>query len=371
MLSSANPRAGYLAHKEEIDSAIRNVMENGRYIMGPQVAEFEEHFAGYLGVAHCIGVASGTDALQLSLRACGVKAGDGVITASHTAVATVAAVDWIGAIPVLVDVDSSTQTLDPQKVEDTLRWAGSIHIKAIIAVHLYGNPADMNALRTIAERYGVILIEDCAQAHGAALDDDKVGSIGECGAFSFYPTKNLGAFGDGGAVVARGDHIANGVRSLQQYGWRERYISEREGYNSRLDELQAAVLNAKLQWLDDGNNRRRGIAAQYAGGLSGLPLDLPRERPGVRHVYHQYVIQSAERDPLQCFLANQGIQTAILYPMAVHQQPAYRDRAVIGQGGMDVTEQVVRRILSLPMYPELDDANVEKVIKTVRGYFGK
>lgn len=369
MLLSANPRAGYLAHKEEIDSAIRNVMENGRYILGPQVGDFEGRFARYLGVAHCIGVASGTDALQLSLRACGVKVGDGVITASHTAVAIVAAIDWIGATPVLVDVDSSTQTLDPQKVEDTLRRAGSIDVKAIVAVHLYGNPADMNALQTIAERYGAALIEDCAQAHGAAIDDAKVGSIGECGAFSFYPTKNLGAFGDGGAVAVKSERIADSVRSLRQYGWRERYISEREGYNSRLDELQAAVLNVKLRWLNDGNDRRRGIAALYARGLSGLPIDLPRERPGVRHVYHQYVIQSAERDQLQRYLANKGIQTAILYPMAVHQQPAYRDRAIIGKGGMDVTEHVVRRILSLPMYPELEDADVEKVIETVRGYF--
>ncbi len=371
MLQSANPHAGYLAHKEEIDAAIRDVMENGRYILGPRVGEFEEHFARYLGVAHCSGVASGTDALQLSLRACGVRAGDGVITASHTAVATVAAIDWIGANPILVDVDPSTQTLDPQKVEDTLRRAGPPAVKAIVAVHLYGHPAEMMALKTIAARCGAALIEDCAQGHGAAIDGAKAGSIGECGAFSFYPTKNLGAFGDGGAVVAQDERIADNVRMLRQYGWRERYISEREGYNSRLDELQAAVLDVKLRWLDADNDRRRGIAARYTAGLAGLALDLPVERPGCLHVYHQYVIQSAERDQLQRHLANSGIQTSILYPLAVHQQPAYRDRAIIGRGGMEVTERVVQRILSLPLYPELENGEVEKVIETVRGYFGR
>lgn len=258
MIFSADPRAGYLAHRSEIDSAMSNVMENGRYILGPKVREFEVHFAEYLGVEHCIGVANGTDAVQLSLRACGVKAGDGVITASHTAVATVAAVEWLGAIPVLVDIDPESYTLDPQKVEDTLRRRKtSVIIKAIIAVHLYGHPSDMNALRDIADRYGVVLIEDCAQAHGAAVGDRKAGSMGECGAFSFYPTKNLGSFGDGGAIVTVDAGIAERLRSLQQYGWRERYISESVGYNSRLDELQAAVLDVKLHWLDAGSERRR------------------------------------------------------------------------------------------------------------------
>jgi dTDP-4-amino-4,6-dideoxygalactose transaminase len=372
MLFSANPHAGYLAHKSEIDFAMRNVMENGRYILGPKVRDFEVHFAKYLGVDHCIGVANGTDAVHLSLRACGVKTGDGVITASHTAVATVAAVEWLGAIPVLVDIDPESYTLDPQKVEDTLRERKTtLIIKAIIAVHLYGHPSDMNALRDVADRYGVVFIEDCAQAHGAAFGDRKAGSMGECGAFSFYPTKNLGAFGDGGAIVTVDAGIAERLRSLQQYGWRERYISEDVGYNSRLDELQAAVLDVKLQWLDAENEQRRRIAALYNDGLSGMPFDLPREKPRARHVYHQYVIQSAERDKLRLYLESHGIQTSILYPMAVHQQPAYRNRLMVGEGGMAVTETIVQRILGLPIYPELGDAEVERVVENIRSYFKK
>jgi len=370
MILSTDPSAGYLAHRSEIDSAMRNVMENGRYILGPKVRDFEEHFAKYLGMAHCIGVANGTDAVHLSLRACGVKAGDGVITASHTAVATVAAVEWLGAVPVLVDIDPESYTLDPQKVENTLRRIKTtLTIKAIVAVHLYGHPSDMNALRDIADLSGIVLIEDCAQAHGAAVGDRKAGSMGACGAFSFYPTKNLGAFGDGGAIVTDDAGIAERLRSLQQYGWRERYISEGAGYNSRLDELQAAILDVKLQWLDAGNERRRRIAALYRDGLAGMPLDLPREKPGVHHVYHQYVIRSAERDRLRIYLESKGIQTSILYPMAVHRQPAYRNRVPVGEGGMAVTEGIVQRILSLPIYPELGDAEVERVIETIRGYF--
>jgi dTDP-4-amino-4,6-dideoxygalactose transaminase len=227
----------------------------------------------------------------------------------------------------------------------------------------------MNALRDIADLFEIVLIEDCAQAHGAAVGDRKAGSMGACGAFSFYPTKNLGAFGDGGAIVTDDAGIAERLRSLQQYGWRERYISEGAGYNSRLDELQAAILDVKLQWLDAGNERRRRIAALYRDGLAGMPLDLPREKPGVHHVYHQYVIRSAERDRLRIYLEGKGIQTSILYPMAVHRQPAYRNRVPVGEGGMAVTEGIVQRILSLPIYPELGDAEVERVIETIRGYF--
>lgn len=372
MIFSADPRAGYMAHRSEIDFAIRSVMENGWYIFGPKVRDFENHFAEYLGVKHCIGVASGTDAVHLSLRACGVKAGDGVITASHTSVATVAASEWLGAVPVLVDIDPESYTLDPQKVENTLRRVKTtLTIKAIVAVHLYGHPADMNALREIADRHGAALIEDCAQAHGAVVGDRKAGSMGECGAFSFYPTKNLGAFGDGGAIVTDDAGIAERLRSMQQYGWRERYISEGTGYNSRLDELQAAILDVKLPWLETGNGRRRRISTLYNDGLSKMPLELPREKTGARHVYHQYVIQSAERDDLRIYLRNQGVQTSILYPMAVHQQPAYRNRVMVGEGGMAATERIVQRILGLPVYPELGDAEVETVIESIRSYFNR
>jgi dTDP-4-amino-4,6-dideoxygalactose transaminase len=345
------------------------VMESGWYIFGSRLKRFEENFAGYLGASHCVGVANGTDAIQLALRAVGVKAGDAVITVSHTSVATVSAIDWMGATPILVDIDPETYIIDPQKVEDTLRSEIGKKIKAIVAVHLYGHPADMKALTEIAGLYGVGLIEDCAQAHGATFNSHKAGSIGVCGTFSFYPTKNLGAFGDGGAVVTNNSEIAERIRLLQQYGWRERYISEQVGYNSRLDELQAAILDCKLVWLDEGNQRRREIAQHYHDGLQGLPLSLPIERPGCRHVFHQYVIKCKTRDALRQHLEVQGIRTAVLYPMPVHLQPGYRDRVVLGQGGMKVTETIAKEILCLPIFPELSNLDVEKVVEYIRGYF--
>jgi dTDP-4-amino-4,6-dideoxygalactose transaminase len=369
MLLPADPKAGYLAHKDALDHAIRETMESGWYILGPKVALFEEHFAAYIGTSSCVGVGSGTDAVHLALRACGVGPGDGVLSVSHTAVATVSAIDWIGARPVLVDISPRTYTLDPQRAEETLKKLPAGSIKAIVAVHIYGHPADMDMLSEIAERHGVALIEDCAQAHGAMVAGRKVGSIGNCGAFSFYPTKNLGAFGDGGAVVTNQAAVTDQVRLLQQYGWRERYISVEAGYNSRLDELQAAILNCKLAWLDSDNNRRREIARLYNEGLSGLPLETPIEAIGYRHVYHQYVIRLKDRDKLKQHLENQGIRTAILYPLPVHLQPGYSQRVVIGEGGMTQTEQAAHEILCLPIYPELSDSAVSSVIDAVSSFF--
>lgn len=369
MLLPANPKAGYFAHKAALDQAIRETMESGWYILGPKVALFEENFAAFIGVSSCVGVGSGTDAVQLALRSSGIGPGDGVLTVSHTAVATVSAIDWIGARPVLVDISPETYTLDPQKTEDTLNKLPAGTIKAIIAVHIYGHPADMVTLAKIAERHGVSLIEDCAQAHGAMINGRMVGSIGNCGAFSFYPTKNLGAFGDGGAVVTSQPSVAGQLRLLQQYGWRERYISVEAGYNSRLDELQAAILNCKLSWLDSDNNRRREIARLYTEGLSGLPLETPIETDGYRHVYHQYVIRLKDRDGLKQHLENLGIRTAILYPLPVHLQPGYSHRVVLGEGGMAQTELAAHEILSLPIYPELSDSVVSSVIDAVRGFF--
>lgn len=369
MLFPADPKAGYLAHQEALDQAIRETMESGWYILGPKVASFEEHFAKYLGTSSCVGVASGTDAVSFALRACGVGVGDRVLTVSHTAVATVSAIDWIGARPVLVDIDPRTFTLDPQKTEDTLNKMRTKQIKAIVVVHIYGHPADMGALSEIAKRYNVALIEDCAQAHGAKFNGEMAGSIGDCGAFSFYPTKNLGAFGDGGAVVTSLATIVDKLRLLQQYGWRERYISVEAGYNSRLDELQAAILDCKLEWLEADNNRRRAIADSYNEGLSGLPLELPVEVAGCRHVYHQFVIKLKDRDKLKEHMNNQGIRTAILYPLPIHKQSGYTERVDIGEGGMAATEQAAREILCLPIYPELSDVAVLSVIDSVRNFF--
>ena len=237
-----------------------------------------------------------------------------------------------------------------------------------MAVHIYGHPADMGTLSEIAERHGIALIEDCAQAHGAMVGEKTVGSIGDCGAFSFYPTKNLGALGDAGAVVTSQAAVAEQLRLLRQYGWRERYISIEAGYNSRLDELQAAILDCKLAWLDSDNNRRRKIARRYTEGLAGLPLETPVESPDCRHVYHQYVIRLKDRDNLRRHLETQGIGTAILYPMPVHKQPGYSGRVEIGEGGMAVTERLAQEILCLPIYPELSDSAVSSVIDAIRSF---
>ncbi|RME35204.1 MAG: DegT/DnrJ/EryC1/StrS family aminotransferase, partial [Thermoflexia bacterium] len=289
----------YAGLKEEIDAAIGRVLARGRFILGEEVATFEEEFAAACGVACAVGVASGTDALHLALRACGIGPGDEVITVSHTAVATVAAIELAGARPVLVDVDPRRYTMDPARVEERI----TPRTRAILPVHLYGCPADLAPLLEMARRYGLLLIEDCAQAHGARYRGRPVGSWGEIAAFSFYPTKNLGAFGDGGAVVTNDPTLAERVRLLREYGWARRYISHLRGTNSRLDELQAAVLRVKLRYLESWNARRREIAALYrellSEGVARWGLVLPEEPPDARHVYHLYVVRTPHRDALR------------------------------------------------------------------------
>jgi dTDP-4-amino-4,6-dideoxygalactose transaminase len=271
-LLPADPKANYLAHKEEIDQAIRRVLDSGWYILGQEVAAFEQEFAQYLGVSQAVGVGSGTDALEIALRACGVGVGDAVITVSHTVVATVAAIELVGAMPVLVDIDPITFTLDPNRLEDTIAQHQGSRIKAIIPVHLYGHPAAMPAIKEIARRHDLYVIEDCAQSHGAAIKGRKTGAWGDLAAFSFYPTKNLGALGDGGAVVTDNAELAQKLRLLREYGWQRRYISEMPGMNTRLDEIQAAVLRVKLQYLDKENAQRRELAEVYNSRLSATPL---------------------------------------------------------------------------------------------------
>jgi dTDP-4-amino-4,6-dideoxygalactose transaminase len=360
-LPAAHPQASYFAHQAEIDAAIHQVLRSGWYVLGQEVAAFEQEFASYLGVRDAIGVGSGTDALVLALRAAGVEPGDAVLTVSQTAVATVAAVELTGARPMLAEIDPETFTLDPESLDAALKTSGGDRLKAVIVVHLYGHPADLSAILDIAGRHGVKVIEDCAQAHGAAWQGRKVGALGShLAAFSFYPTKNLGALGDGGAVVTNDPEIADQVRRLRQYGWRERYVSEVPGMNSRLDELQAAVLRVKLRYLEQENGRRREIAAAYNALLADTPLRLPQVRPGATHVYHQYVVRSRERDQLRAFLEADGIGTMIHYPIPVHLQPAYRGRVALA-GRLARTEALCREILSLPMYPHLTDADVERV----------
>lgn len=361
-----SPHAHYMAHKREVDTAIDMVLRKGRYILGEAAASFEREFARFIGVGHGVGVANGTDAITLSLMACGARPGDGVVTVSHTAVATIAAIERAGCVPCFVDVDPSTYTMDPVSLGSALkdfhrgkkrRVPGKI--RAVIPVHLYGHPCDMKAIRSIAGRYDLFVVEDCAQAHGASISGKKAGSWGDIAAFSFYPTKNLGCVGDGGGVVTDSAVLAGRVRMLREYGWRKRYISESSGMNSRLDEIQAAILSVYLKYLARDNERRCQIADIYGSLLKDV-VDTPTVRPGYRHVYHQYVIQIEGRDRVRGLLQKEGIATLIHYPLPVHIQPAYRKKSIIISRDLKVTESIYKRILSLPMYPELSDRSVLK-----------
>jgi dTDP-4-amino-4,6-dideoxygalactose transaminase len=369
MILCSNPLAQYRAHDAAIDAAIARVLASGRYILGDEVKTFEAEFAAYCGVRHGIGVGSGTEALHLALRACGIGAGDEVITVSHTAVATVSAIELAGATPVLVDVESDYLTIDPAAFEAAI----TPRSRAVIVVHIYGQPAALNRLMPIARKHGLKVIEDCAQAHGARIDNKsggmRVGSIGDVACFSFYPTKNLGAIGDGGMVVTDDDGIATQARSLREYGWAERYSSTVSGWNTRLDELQAAVLRVKLPTLDADNDRRRAIADRYDRGLDGLPLALPPRRADVSHVFHLYVVRSDRRDALLAHLRADNVGALIHYPVPVHRQPAYAARGLHRQT-MAETERAAAEILSLPIFPELTEVDQTTVIASVRSFFG-
>jgi len=343
-----NPNANYLAHKDEIESAIARVLKSGRYILGQEVESFENEFASYVGVRFGVGVGSGTEALHLALRACGIGENDEVITVSHTAVATVAAIQLCGAAPVLVDIDMDTYTINTKQVEQAI----TKKTKAIIPVHLYGHPAGMKKIAEIANKYNLKIIEDCAQSHGAIYKSNKTGALGDIAAFSFYPTKNLGAIGDGGIVVTDNQELAEQVRLLREYGWHQRYISEIPGLNSRLDELQAAILRVKLRYLDKENSKRQALASAYNEKLLSSNLILPVCNSDFTHVYHQYVVRSSRRDALREYLQKNGIGTLIHYPVPVHQQPAYRESLRCAPS-MENTERAVKEIISLPIYPEL------------------
>jgi dTDP-4-amino-4,6-dideoxygalactose transaminase len=362
-------KLSYSAHKAEIDAAARRVLESGWYIGGEEVAAFEEAFAAFVGTRAAIGVASGTDALHLALRVCGVGPGDVVLTVSHTAVATVAAIELAGASAALVDIDPTTFAMEPARVRDAvaaLRRQGTGEVKAVIPVHLYGHPADMPAIIEAAQANDLLVIEDCSQAHGASIEGREVGSWGDMGAFSFYPTKNLGAIGDAGALVTNREELADRARLLREYGWAERYISHFPGMNTRLDPIQAAVLGAKLQFLRAENARRREIAARYDEALAGGCLELPAAAGNVYHVYHQYVVRHDRRDDLRSFLRERDIGSLIHYPVPVHAQPAYRRRVLLPAGDLAVSESVCRRILSLPIHGQMTDEHVDRVVTATR-----
>jgi len=364
MILCASPLAQYQSHKEEILEAIERVLEGGNYILGPEVEKFEKSFAAYCGADYAVGVSSGTDALILALRALDIGPGDEVITVSHTALATVAAIIASGATPVLVDIDPSCYTMDPECFQRAI----TSRTKAVIPVHLYGQPSDMDAITKIAREHGLFVIEDCAQAAGAIYKGMRVGSIGDAGCFSFYPTKNLGAIGDGGMVVSKNAGLAQRIRRLRQYGWDEKRTTDEPGLNSRLDEIQAAILNVKLKSLDEDNARRRGIAQLYNEGLAGLPIALPNEHPDTTHVYHLYVIACKERDQLQKRLADSGVLAGVHYPVPGHRHGGYVGKATVSPKGLPITEELGATIVSLPIYPELSRCNVNEIISLTRGH---
>jgi dTDP-4-amino-4,6-dideoxygalactose transaminase len=338
----------------EIDQSIRRVVERGWFILGPEVEAFERAFAEYHGVNHAVGVANGTDAIELALRAGGIGPGDEVITVAHTAVATVCAIERTGARPVLVDIDPRSYTMDPSAAAAAI----TSRTRAIVPVHLYGHPAEITAIAALAERHQLLLVEDCAQAHGARFNDKLVGAYGHMAAFSFYPTKNLGACGDGGAVITHDAHYSAKLRRLRNYGQVTRYVHVERGVNSRLDEVQAAILCVKLKHLDRFNQNRREIAAEYNRQLQGVTL--PWAHPLAYHVYHLYVIRHPKRDQLAETLKSLGIGTLIHYPIPNHLQEGYRDLGYVA-GSLPVTERVAKEILSLPLYFGLTPEDIRVV----------
>jgi dTDP-4-amino-4,6-dideoxygalactose transaminase len=370
MVPQADPGAGYRAQAGEIDAAVARVLASGWYVLGAEGRAFEDGFAAWLGAAHAVGCGNGTDALALALRALGIGPGSAVATVSHTAVATVAAIEMAGAVPVLIDIDPVHYTMDPGELADVLAAppAGLPPIRAAIPVHLYGQAADLDAILPLCRRHGVAVIEDCSQAHGATLGGRKLGTLGATGTFSLYPTKNLGALGDGGVMATDDAALAERLTALRQYGWRTHYVSDAVGINSRLDEIQAAILSVRLRHLDAGNAARRAIAARYDAALADGDLAPPARRPDAGHVFHQYVIRSSERDALRLRLREAGIGAGIHYPVPVHLQPAYAGRVAMGPAACRASERAAAEVLSLPMFPELTDAQVSAVCEALRAH---
>lgn len=353
----------YKTIKSEIDSAVNRVISSGRYILGSEVEELENAFASYIKVKYAIGVGSGTEALHLALLASGIKPKDEAITSTNTCAPTISAIIAAGAIPVLIDADPLSYCLDVLSVEKKI----TRRTKAIIPVHLYGHTADMDQLIELGRKYDISIIEDCAQAHGARYKNKMAGSIGTVGAFSFYPTKNMGALGDGGMITTNSKKIADKCRLLRNYGQKNRYKHSIPGFNSRLDELQAAILKVKLKKLDEWNMKRRAIAEQYNKGIHNPNITLPFEGDYVYHVYHLYVIQVNLRRSFRDFLAKQGISSLIHYPIPIHHQKFYVDQYE-SKADFPVADTLSKRIVSLPLYPYLNKTEVEHIIKVVNSY---
>ena len=370
LIPFANPYAAYDLRRRKILDAVARVLDTGFYILGPEVEDFEKAFASYLGLACAVGCANGTDALELALRALGAGPGRAVFTVSHTAVATVAAIERTGAVPVLVDIDPVTYTMNPGSLEETIQYLQKSQPRltpvAIVPVHLYGHPCDMDAILVLAEKYGCAVIEDCAQAHGARYKGRMTGTMGQVAAFSFYPTKNLGALGDAGGIATNDTGLAEKLLALRQYGWKERYISSVAGLNSRLDPVQAAILSIQLTHLEADNAGRKRIAAVYSAELANCGLTLPATMSWADHVFHLYVALCPERTSFMSFLKARGIGTAVHYPAPVHLQPAYKGRLPLAPGGLPVTERIRGEIVSLPMFPQLEERELARICSAVR-----
>ena len=358
-------RAQYAALREEVAQALQEVVDSTLFILGPKVAEFEEAFAAYTGTRYCVGVNSGTSALHLALICADVGAGDEVITVPMSFISTSWAISYVGATPVFVDVDAATYTIDVAQVERKI----TRKTKALLPVHLYGQPADMEPLLEISERHGIPIIEDAAQAHGAAYFGKRAGAFGVCGCFSFYPAKNLGAYGEGGAVVTNDPQIDARLRALRHHAQSERYYHDELGFNYRMDGFQGAVLSIKLKYLEEWTEERRLLAARYKERLADLPLQLPAEAPDRRHVWHLFVILHPERDRIRRELEARGILSSLHYPVPIHLQKAYRH---LGHrpGDFPVTEKIARECLTLPLFPEMTAPQQDRVIEALHEILG-
>ncbi|EFO82085.1 glutamine--scyllo-inositol transaminase [Oscillochloris trichoides DG-6] len=361
MVPFVDLKAQYLSIKAEIDAAVLSLLESTQFVLGKEVAAFEELFAAYTQTSYVMGVNTGTSALHLALLAAGIGRGDEVITTPFTFIATVSAIDYTGATPVFVDIDPVSFTIDPAKIEAAI----TPRTKAILPVHLYGQPAEMAPIMAIARRHNLVVIEDAAQAHGAEYRGQRVGSIGDLGCFSFYPGKNLGAYGEGGAVTTNNPEFARTIRMLRDWGAERKYYHDLKGYNYRLEGVQGAVLKVKMQYIEAWTEARRAVAARYDAQLPALGIATPAVLPERRHVYHIYAIREARREQLQTFLHDHGVSTGIHYPIPVHLQKAF---AELGhkEGDFPHAEAAAREVLSLPMYPELAVEQQDQVIAALK-----
>jgi UDP-2-acetamido-2-deoxy-ribo-hexuluronate aminotransferase len=341
--------------KDELFEMITEILESSQYILGPKVLELEKKIAEYLGATEAVGVASGTDALHLSIEAFGIGEGDEVITTPFTFFATAEAILYTGATPVFVDIERETMNIDPGKIESAI----TERTKAVLPVHIFGHPAEMDKIRAIADKHGLRVIEDCAQSFGASIQGRRTGSLGDAGCFSFYPSKNLGAFGDGGMVLLNDPAVAGDLRKLRNHGSKGSYRHESVGFNSRLDEIQAGVLLVKMKRIEEYNNKRRQKAALY-GELLSNRVELPVERNGCVHVYHQYTVRSEKRDEIQKRLRENKVSSVVYYPIPLHLQEAV---SFLGyaKGDFPVAEETSERVLSLPMYPELEETSIARI----------